>query len=469
MKSEYSTKIFFILLLMYLFVGYSRLQQDDAYIFYTYAKNIAEGNGYVYNPGERINATTSALYTILLASVYFPVKNFFPDSLPYIALLIGFISLCFLIFIVQKILSGNKIASFMFPLLFMANPLLKFGIGMETYLNLVMITAAIFYYYKRRLIITSVFCALAVLARLDSVILPVVILLYHLFKEKEPLPFKAIAVFILILLPWFLFSYIYFDSILPTTVYIKLNQSKLGFFGSGLIFIKGLFNSVPGTRITGTMILISVLLTTVYFTITKKFSEQNKGIILILLWGLVLFITYAFILNAPPYPWYYSPFSLPVSVLLSVLLGELLADKKKFLTYSFAALLLLTTLILPTKTFLEGYNSKYIYYIRATEWLNKNAGENSLLAVDEIGIIGYYYEKGKIIDMLGIITPDIMEMQLRGNQAGYIDKYRPDYILTDYPHAPIHTGMNDSRFRDNYKKVWQTEAENQFIAIFKKK
>src|SRR4051812_32934819 len=40
---------------------------DDAYITYRYARNLAEGNGFVFNLGERVQSTTTPLLTILLA------------------------------------------------------------------------------------------------------------------------------------------------------------------------------------------------------------------------------------------------------------------------------------------------------------------------------------------------------------------------------------------------------------------
>ena len=41
---------------------------DDAYIFYRYAQHIADGDGLVYNLGERVEGFTSPLWTLLLAA-----------------------------------------------------------------------------------------------------------------------------------------------------------------------------------------------------------------------------------------------------------------------------------------------------------------------------------------------------------------------------------------------------------------
>lgn len=43
---------------------------DDAYIAYRYARNLAEGQGLVFNPGERVEGYSSALYTLAMAVAF---------------------------------------------------------------------------------------------------------------------------------------------------------------------------------------------------------------------------------------------------------------------------------------------------------------------------------------------------------------------------------------------------------------
>ena len=45
------------------------LANDDAFITYRYARNIASGQGFVFNPGERLLGTTTPLYTLSLVPV----------------------------------------------------------------------------------------------------------------------------------------------------------------------------------------------------------------------------------------------------------------------------------------------------------------------------------------------------------------------------------------------------------------
>ena len=42
---------------------------DDSYITFRYARNLLTGEGFVYNPGERVLGTTTPLYTLLMAGL----------------------------------------------------------------------------------------------------------------------------------------------------------------------------------------------------------------------------------------------------------------------------------------------------------------------------------------------------------------------------------------------------------------
>lgn len=57
-----------------------RWVQDDAYVSFRYARNLVEGNGLVYNPGERVEGYTNFLWT-MLATI--PLLRGAEDPLPF--------------------------------------------------------------------------------------------------------------------------------------------------------------------------------------------------------------------------------------------------------------------------------------------------------------------------------------------------------------------------------------------------
>ena len=69
-------KKFFIPTLIFLLIvigttWYWEYSQDDVYITYRYSRNIALGNGFVFNLCERVQGTTTPLFALLMAGVYF--------------------------------------------------------------------------------------------------------------------------------------------------------------------------------------------------------------------------------------------------------------------------------------------------------------------------------------------------------------------------------------------------------------
>ena len=80
--SEELNRYKFIALLI--FIGVITLlawQSDDSYHAYIMAKNLVDGNGFVYNIGQRSSASTCPLYTLVIAAGYFIIRDMFFVSL----------------------------------------------------------------------------------------------------------------------------------------------------------------------------------------------------------------------------------------------------------------------------------------------------------------------------------------------------------------------------------------------------
>ena len=58
----------------------SRWIQDDAYISFRYARNLVEGDGLVFNPGDRVEGYTNFLWTMVAAV---PLATGVEDPLPF--------------------------------------------------------------------------------------------------------------------------------------------------------------------------------------------------------------------------------------------------------------------------------------------------------------------------------------------------------------------------------------------------
>ena len=80
---------------------------DDAFITFRYSRNLLEGNGFVYNVGNRVLGTTTPLFTILMATI----GGILGDDYPWYALFVNAIADSLsvgLLFLLGTYLTGNR-------------------------------------------------------------------------------------------------------------------------------------------------------------------------------------------------------------------------------------------------------------------------------------------------------------------------------------------------------------------------
>jgi arabinofuranosyltransferase len=457
--------LYIVIILLLFFIAYYYFRLDDAYIFYQYAGNIAEGNGYVFNIGEKVNATTSPLYTLILASIYWITKHFFIIDFVLIGNFVSIASISIILYSAKRIIKDDY-KFYFFALMFLATPLLKFGFGMETFLNLALIFISVYLYIENKLIAASAFIGLSVLARFDSLLFGTIIFLHYIITNKKFPPPLSIIVFLSVITPWMIFSKLYFDSFLPTTIAAKLSQHKLGLFGEGMIFITNFSRVIPGGYLTIASLLTILLVGSFYIYKNRIRVFDNNGIKILLIWSAAMFIFYSLIINAPPYQWYYTPYAIPVAIIFAVSISGFVqsVSYKKFVI----SILFITACVLPVKNLIEGYNPKYLNFTGATTWLNNNSVKGDLIAADDIGILGFYYTNGKIVDALGLINPDVSAHLMKKEYDWFLSHYTPGFIVHEYPELQPHLRGDEKTFWQNYEVTEIFESAGQRIAIYKK-
>lgn len=203
---------------------------DDAYHAYVMAKNLVEGNGFVYNLGERVNASTCPLFTLLVAAVYAVVGDMYLSGILTCVVCSG-IAVWFVFFKFCK-----NIQSVLLALICLggANGFLTYATsGLENCLLFCMMSVIYFMvmrkeeYGKRDLFFLAMFIGILMGARMDNVLLvaPIGIYVYFFAKKKEISIPKSVGLGVLGVFPfwmWEIFSVIYYGFLFPNTAYIKL-------------------------------------------------------------------------------------------------------------------------------------------------------------------------------------------------------------------------------------------------------
>ncbi len=242
---------------------------DDAYITFRYSRNIIEGQGFVYNPGEYTLGTTTPFYTLLMAGIAFVLHG---EDFPAYAIAVNALAdagTAVLLFLIVRRLTGNRLAGLLLGALLgvlwgIAPMSVTFAVGgMETGVSIFCTVAAFWLYLENRPILMGIAIGLGFLTRIDALLWIGPLLLYQLVEQwrENPsiprplfptntggkgseiplssprptgeglgvratkllsrLPWRTWLAAALICLPWLVFSLFYFGSPIPHSLLAK--------------------------------------------------------------------------------------------------------------------------------------------------------------------------------------------------------------------------------------------------------
>jgi hypothetical protein len=226
---------------------------DDAFITMRYVKNFVEGNGLVYNIGERVEGYTHFLWLMLLAAS--KAIGFDPvDASMWfgIAAYAGILVLLLAISFREKKKNPKAIwlpiAAALFALNYDTAEWASGGLETSFYTLLILAAFYLWFYSRfseqRRLLLTGIALALVSLTRPDGVLFTataVVLLSVSGFRRKQSFLSISKSIGILILpsvaigIPYLIWKYFYYGDLLPLTYYAK--SADENYFGQGFFYI----------------------------------------------------------------------------------------------------------------------------------------------------------------------------------------------------------------------------------------
>lgn len=206
---------------------------DDAFITFRYARNLLSGHGFVYNPGERVQGTTTPLYTVLMAGekallpgIEYPLLALVTNALADAASVVAIGWMC------KRALDAPWLGIACASTWIISPMSVTFAVGgMETsvFILLLLLTVGT---YAAGSAGWSAFCgALATLTRPDALL--IVLPLYaHMLWDRRRIPWREGALYLLALAPWVLFATLYFGSPLTNSVVAKTAAYRLDRFSA---------------------------------------------------------------------------------------------------------------------------------------------------------------------------------------------------------------------------------------------
>ena len=207
-------------------------QSDDAYHAYIMAKNLVEGNGFVYNIGERATASSCPLFTLVIACGYFVFRKMFLVSLLICVL---FSTSAYIITLKNFCRSSWQVVLAFVSLIGSMSFVSYTTSGLENCM-LFFLTALFMKYYLadsrydgKKLFILAVLISLIAMTRMDAVLMFVPMILYVYLGRRDGVSFvKSVFIGFAGLLPfigWEVFATFYYGFPFPNTAYVKLGTA----------------------------------------------------------------------------------------------------------------------------------------------------------------------------------------------------------------------------------------------------
>ncbi|MFO8058827.1 MAG: hypothetical protein R6V10_16190 [bacterium] len=449
--------------------GLTGLPLDDAYIHLTFARNLAQGKGLCFNPGEFSLGFSSPLWIALLAGAKLAGAALVQAAKVFSQ--IAFAISCALVFeITRRSLPKDQADQWRHLAMAMlasagvflsGNMLWLAGAGMEPFLFLALGLGAILLVQteKPKPLCAGALLGLAGLARTSALALIIIIALITVFSRKRSLrAWAGLAVAVLLPAAWHLYSFIATGHLIPPTRAGKLasNLFNAGPSAKGAALyawrhLAHLWLYERGIVIMALICLAAAILSLVLYLATKKKNKDTQtrdgkrlaeriaslspasvlGLWFVLHFGAHMLLFRSAEIITPYHNLRYHPMLFPAVFSLS-------AISLFYCAAAFAragrsrAVFVLAILFLLAPVIIEGMGIQRwrTYYARntdqlqkehkaAAEWANVFLEKDARIACLDVGILGFYSER-YVIDLGGLIDPAVIPWLEKDRTGPYL-------------------------------------------------
>ena len=419
---------------------------DDAYIYFRYAFNLANGNGYVYNLGQNVEAVTSVTWTFLLTiTAFFSVP---PEISSRIFGYLCGVAIIILLWNELRVKNISPIIMFFVLLLFVTNRnyYASIMLGLET--GLYSLLLLLFYLASKKSaksikhqFIFSAIGLLLFLTRPESAIIFLMIFLGLIiinFDDSEP-PTIALTILIVGVALISFLRYSVFGLYLPNSVLSKSlvfeSLSNLGilltrtFYGSFYIavwLLSSLFLTIPA------------FLNIRDFLVEKSFSTFIAAAMILTGILVALFNSGDWM----PFSRLLTPYFPIITILSAIAIDRFVRENRWFskvktniIATSVALLLGAISLwmVLPITYFSYEPWAEGKCYEDAGSLLKPYLNETNLIAPEAIGAIGFKLKKIRILDFFGLTEPYIAKNGTIPRAAFNMGKHNYEYTMALQP------------------------------------
>ena len=414
---------------------------DDAFITFRYARNIALGKGFTYNPGAPVLGTTTPLFTAILAFIAaLGDSAAIPSAAFVIAIAADSVSAWF-IFRLARTAFDDDFAAILLSATWAVLPF-RLSIadgGMEASLfTLLLLVSFERLVIARSLVFGPLFAALSFLTRPDAVIALVPIFAYLILRDRT-FAVKASALLVAFIAPWAVWATSYFGSPIPNSLVAKAVAYRL-FPGFAAYFILPFLGTWTIAQFTITPLLFagSILMLAVIAIGLFHTARQLPTFIPLVGYG-PLFLTIMAVANAPMFfPWYYYP--ILASLLFAIASFAWFSPVPSLAARRGVLVLFLASTVVVPAFLIRFYPSwplsreREEAYSDVCAFLQTTVQTGDVLLAPDIGVLGWCLPDAEILDPVGLVSPAALAYLPRHPQGPAIPTElvlasEPDYIV----------------------------------------
>lgn len=459
-------------------VGVEAFPLDDSWIHLQFARNLAEGRGFSYNPGVPVSGSTAPLWTLALGGAFGALGSHL-----VLAKVLGIVATLGTVWLAGRlalIWAGRAdVALVACVLVALVGPMVWGALsGMEVALAALLVTGALVLHARGRVWVASAALGLAALAR------PEALLLLPLFWLAGPLTGRRALAWSLpvagLLAPWVAFNLATAGTPLPATAAAKIEGGLVGYLAgvreplrTTLLHRPWQFETEWVQWLWRVDALLPILLLPGLWWLGRHAGRAAlvpaSALVLHPL-AMALFAPY----RGPAFQeGRYSIHLLPLALVVAVVpLGPLLSSsapspgggegrwvrgvrwlRGRLGWIAAAALLVGAIAALPSAASRYGWAVQNIeaMQVHLGHWVARHTPPTARIGLNDVGAIAYISRR-EVVDLMGLVTPAIIPFRREGEMGvlRYLEQACPDYLIVFPAWFPAISAMAD-RFHPVYR------------------
>jgi len=435
---------------------------DDALISLCFARNLAEGHGFVFNHPPPVLGTTSPLFTLTVALIS-ATGSLQPIMVAFALSIAAWIGLIWIFFFFRKAFGIPALAAALIGVLVAGTGWVE-HLSMEAYPFALVEVLTVALLFSGKPLAGGLAGGCLFLLRGEGILFASLAGLVPLLSEfRNPAGNKAFSPTLAYvgglafpLFAWALYAVPQFGSILPDTLAAKMAQVSSGLWapfpvrlfsrwlpGWGLGFGPHALRFLLGWS----LVLLGI------FRIVRKYNRMWISPV----WAVAYALGYS-LLGVPGYPWYRLPILLVLTLCAALGLellfhccvgGEEIRWRRATGRLLLAVILLPPLLACTDRIRASSPSDRDLAYRELARYFAENADPDESIAYMEVGYLGYYTRLG-IVDLVGLVSPSLIPYVIRRDFSSGFWESRPDYLVELEGSEFIRPIVQDPRFPQQY-------------------